>query len=124
MFKKLLVSVMILVNGLVPVLNVDVSMLSAQPATVLAAATGADWPMSGANPQRTSWTSTEVSGSLSPEWYRIIEPYIPAKAQLIAANGLLYVSTAQGLYALDAANGGQRWVFPTEMPLGNSPKLN
>ena len=31
--------------------------------------TGADWYMSGANPQRTSWVSTELTGSLKVEWY-------------------------------------------------------
>lgn len=123
MFKKLLVGMMVLVIGLVPVFKVSASFSPAQPLAAVAAPAGTEWPMSGANPQRTSWTSVEVSGSLSPEWYRIIEPYIPAKAQLIAANGLLYVSTAQGLYALDAATGSQRWVYPTELPLGNSPTI-
>src|SRR3974390_1299955 len=83
----------------------------------LAAATGAEWPMAGANPQRTSWTPEEVRGQLKPVWYRPIEPYIPQKAQVIAANGMLYISTARGLYALDATTGATRWVFPTELPL-------
>ena len=123
MFKKLLVSMMVLVIGLVPVFNVSASFSPIQPYAAVAAPAGTEWPMSGANPQRTSWAAVEVSGGLSPEWYRIIEPYIPAKAQLIAANGLLYISTAQGLYALDAATGSQRWVYSTELPLGNSPTI-
>jgi hypothetical protein len=81
------------------------------------------WWMAGANPQRTSRTEEEVRGRLHPEWYRPIEPYIPAKVQIIAANGLLYISTARGLYALDAETGAERWVYATEMPLGHSPTV-
>lgn len=83
----------------------------------------ASWPMAGANPQRTSWTPTEVRGQLKPQWYKIFDAYIPPRVQLIAANGLIYVATARGLYALDAASGAQRWVFPTALPLGNSPTI-
>ena len=82
-----------------------------------------DWPMAGANPQRTSWTTEEVRGTLSPVWYRPIEPFISQKTQIIAANNLLYVSTAAGLYALNADNGSTAWVFPTELPLGHSPTI-
>jgi hypothetical protein len=93
-----------------------------------AAADGA-WPMAGANPQRTSWTPEEVTGNLKPEWYAVIEPYIPNKVQIIAANDLIYVSTARGLYAFYAASsdpskiGTVAWVFPTELPLGHSPTI-
>lgn len=80
--------------------------------------------MAGANAQRTSWTPEEVRGSLDPLWYRPIEPFIQAKVQLIAANGLIYVSTAKGLYALDAGDGAIAWVYPTEMPLGHSPTVH
>ena len=81
------------------------------------------WPMAGANPQRTSWSPEEVRGRLNPVWYRPVEPYIQPNTQLVAANGLIYVSTASGLYALDAETGAQRWVFGTEMPLGNAPTI-
>ena len=84
----------------------------------------ADWPMTAANPQRTSWTPTEVTGSLNINWYRPIEAYIPQNAQLIAANGLIYVTTSKGLYALNAANGNVVWRFDTELPLGNSPTID
>ncbi len=84
---------------------------------------GYDWPMLGANPQRTSWNSEEVRGDLSIEWYRPIEPYIPYKVQPIAANGKIYVSTARGLYAFAASTGEVVWVYPTEMPLGHSPTI-
>jgi hypothetical protein len=79
--------------------------------------------MAGANPQRTSWTPAEVSGQLSPVWYRPIEPYIPPQVQIIAANNTIYLSTSAGLYALDSETGAVRWVFGTELPLGNSPTI-
>lgn len=82
-----------------------------------------EWPMAGANPARTSWTTEEVKGTLNPIWYRVIEPYIAPYVQIIAANGLLYISTAGGLYALDATTGVTAWVYPTEMPLGNAPTI-
>ena len=82
-----------------------------------------EWSMAAANPQRTSWTSEEVRGKLNPAWFKPIEPYIPMNAQLIAAHGNLYVSTSAGLYVLDAGTGAEKWVYPTEMPLGNSPTI-
>jgi hypothetical protein len=79
--------------------------------------------MVAANPQRTSWTPEEVRGNLSVQWYRPIEPYIPYKIQPIAANGKIYVPTSRGLYAFSAINGDLLWVYPTELPLGNSPTI-
>ena len=86
-----------------------------------AAAVDVAWPMAGANPQRTGWTAANISGGLSLDWYRTITPYIPPRFQIIAANNTLYISSAKGLYALNASTGGQNWVFPTELPLGQSP---
>jgi hypothetical protein len=83
-----------------------------------------DWPMAGANPQRTSYSREEVPGRLKPVWYRQIEPFILDRVQIVAALGNLYISTARGLYVLDAATGGEKWVFPTEMPLGHSPTVH
>ncbi len=88
-----------------------------------ASSDAASWPMAGANPQRTSWTSEEVRGDLNPIWYRAIEAYVPPNVQVIAAGGLLYLSTAEGLYAFDAATGSTVWVYPTGLPLGNSPTI-
>ncbi len=88
------------------------------------ATVAADWPMAGANPERTSWTPEEVGGRLKPVWYKPFEPYISQKVQIIAAYQTLYIATAQGLYALDAKSGAQRWVYPTELPLGNSPTIS
>ena len=94
----------------------------ASPARMGASAEVA-WPMAGANPQRTSWTAEEVQGALNPIWYRVVEPYIAPYVQIIAANGLLYIATSAGLYALNAASGATAWVYPTELPLGNSPTV-
>jgi len=91
--------------------------------TVTDVAAEGDWPMAAANPQRTSWTPEEVRGRLNPIWYKTIEPYISPKVQIIAANDLLYISTARGLYALDAETGDEVWVYPTELPLGHSPTI-
>lgn len=82
-----------------------------------------DWPMAGANPERTSWTAEEVRGQLQPVWYKPFEPYISQKVQIITAYDMLYIATANGLYALDSESGAQRWVYPTDLPLGHSPTL-
>jgi outer membrane protein assembly factor BamB len=72
------------------------------------------WRMVGANPERTSWVpsgsenQTAIPGQLKLEWYKPFEPFIWQKVQIIAADGLLYVATARGLYALDAETGDER----------------
>lgn len=83
-----------------------------------------EWAMAAANPERTSWTPEEVRGKLFPQWFKPFDAYILPRVQIIAADGLLYVSTAAGLYALDANTGSQVWVYPTEMPLGHSPTIH
>ena len=84
----------------------------------------ASWPMVAANPERTSWTPEEVSGALRVEWYRPIEAYISQNVQIIASNGLIFISTARGLYALNPTTGDTVWRFDTELPLGNSPTVH
>ena len=81
------------------------------------------WSMAGGNPERTSWTPEEVRGKLKPDWYMPIEPYILPRVQIIAAYGTLYLSTSRGLYAVDASSGAQKWIYPTELPLGHSPTV-
>jgi hypothetical protein len=81
------------------------------------------WSMPGANPGRTSWVSEEVPGRLKPLWYKQFESYIPPKVQIITAYSTLFVSTSNGLYALNADTGEERWVYPTELPLGDSPTV-
>src|SRR5437867_3994237 len=87
----------------------------------------ADWPTVGANTSRTSWTTEQVKLAQRQNeqvvWYRPIEAYIPENVQIIAANNLLYIATARGLYALNAATGAIAWRYDTEMPLGNSPTI-
>lgn len=86
--------------------------------------TGVGWVMAGGNPERTSWTPEEVRGNLKPYWYRPLESYILPRVQVIAEYGNLYISTANGLYALDAKTGAEKWVYPTELPLGHSPTVS
>ena len=81
------------------------------------------WFMAGANPSRTSWVEDEVGGRLSPVWYKTFDAFIPARVQVIATGGSLYIATARGLYALDAETGAERWTYPTRLPLGNSPTV-
>lgn len=81
------------------------------------------WPTVAGNHERTSSTTDEVTGPLTLRWYRPIEAYIPQNVQVIASNGLLFLSTARGLYAFNAANGEVAWRFDTELPLGNSPTV-
>ena len=85
---------------------------------------GAGWPTVAGNNERTSWTAEAVTGQLQIEWYRPIEAYIPQNVQLIASDGLIFVSTARGLIALHAGNGSVYWRFDTELPLGNSPTVS
>jgi hypothetical protein len=92
-----------------------------------------DWHTLAGDEQRTSWTSEQVPNAallasrrditIYPLWSKPIAPYIPHKVQVIAANGMIYVSTSKGLYAFDAATGVKRWVYATEMPLGHSPTV-
>lgn len=83
------------------------------------------WTMAGANPQRISWTPDEAPGMLREAWVRPIEPYIAQKVQVIGADTpsgkMVFVSTGKGLYAFDASDGAEKWVYATELPLGNSP---
>ncbi len=81
------------------------------------------WPTLAANPARTSWTAAEVRGGLKPLWFHHFEPYISQKIQIIAVDNTLYLSTSDGLYALDADTGAEKWVYPTDLPLGHSPTV-
>jgi len=85
--------------------------------------TSQTWSTVAANPQRTSWTPEEVTGRLHVEWYRPIEAFIQPRVQIIAWNGILYLATGSGLYALRADNGQVIWRYDTEMPVGNSPTV-
>lgn len=83
-----------------------------------------DWATVAGNPQRTSWSTEDVrANNMKVAWYRPIEAYIPQNVQLIAANGLIFVATARGLYALHAVTGQEVWRLNTELPIGNSPTV-
>ncbi len=83
-----------------------------------------DWPMAGANPQRTSWTSETLPDVISAQWVKPIYPLVPQKVQVIGAEGKVYVSTSAGLYAFDATTGADSWQYATALPLGHSPTYN
>lgn len=83
-----------------------------------------DWPLAGANVERTSWISEEVRGSLKPEWYSHFDAYISQKVQIIAASGFLFISASDGLHALSAESGDEIWHYQTELPLGHSPTFD
>ena len=70
------------------------------------AQTQTDWPMTAANPERNSHNSVEVRGNLSVDWYRVIDPFIDTKVQVIAAAGKVFVATSQGLFAFDSTTNG------------------
>ena len=70
--------------------------------TDVSAQTSPDWPMAGANPQRTSWTPENLPGNIATVWVKPIEAYISQHVQVIGAEGKVFVSTAKGLYAFDA----------------------
>src|SRR3989344_7086825 len=90
-------------------------------ATEVQAQTSTDWPMPGYNVQRTSWGPSGPKGLLKGEWAKPIEPYISQKVQIVAAENKIFLSTAKGLYAFNASDGNQLWVYATSMPLGHSP---
>ena len=68
-----------------------------------------DWPMAGANPQRTGWSPETLPGNIRTAWVKPIVPYISQHVQVVGAAGKVYVSTAAGLYAFDANNGADVW---------------
>jgi hypothetical protein len=96
-----------------------ISMAALAAASALSADT--EWTMAGANPQRTSHNDVEVRGNLSIDWYRVIDPFVDSKVQVVAAAGKIFLSTSRGLVAFDAATGNQLWFYRTELPPGHSP---
>ncbi len=90
----------------------------------------ADWPMAGHDVRRSSWApEDDMPPAVQPVWHVVIEPYIPSRANLVTVKGkdgrpdLVFVPTADGVYALRADNGGTHWFYPTPMPVGHSPAV-
>jgi hypothetical protein len=95
------------------------------------------WPTVAGNLARTGWVADQaqfisesypVNGEMWNfgtfiQWYRPIEAYIPNYVNIIAANDLVYISSARGLYALRYDTGELIWRFDTQLPLGNSPTI-
>ncbi|MBM4019133.1 MAG: hypothetical protein FJ288_12540 [Planctomycetes bacterium] len=49
---------------------------------------GADWPMAGHDPQRSSWAAEEqMPPATQPLWHRVIGPFIPSRSHLVTAAG-------------------------------------
>ena len=86
-----------------------------------AAAVHADWRMPAHDPQRTSY-SAESANVSSLAWYQPIPEYIPSRSHVItvegpsAAEDKLFVTTADGVYSLDPANGNTRWFYDMDLP--------
>lgn len=88
-----------------------------------ARAASEDWPTVAGDYERSSRTTAEVRGRARPEWYVAFDAHIHPWTQPICVDGRIYVSTARGLYAIDGGDGSVLWVYPTELPLGNSPTV-
>ena len=88
----------------------------------ISAQTNADWYMAGANPERTSWVSGDVSSVTGISWYRPIEAFIDAQTQIVTGSSFnhIYLSTAKGLLVFNPLTGDLAWRFDTELPLGQS----
>ncbi len=82
------------------------------------------WSTVGANPQRTSWTPEEVRGQLVPLWYKPIQPFVPSKTQILAEKNTLFVTTNAGIYAISTDTSDVLWIYPTQMPPGNTPTIS
>lgn len=86
----------------------------------------ADWYTAGANFERTSWVSDEITGNLTPAWYRPIEAYIDQKTQIVAVGDRIYVASSRGLYCLDGRTGQScsGWTdYRTDLPVGHTPTV-
>jgi hypothetical protein len=88
----------------------------------------ADWPMAGANPQRTNWVPETLPDVISTQWVKPIYGLVPQRVQAIGATvgslKLVFVASSQGLYAINADTGADVWQYATALPLGHSPTFN
>ena len=84
----------------------------------------ADWPMPGHDAQRTSWASEDAMPVPTRAiWAKKFDPFLPASVQIVtsSAQNKIYVTAADGIYALDPATGAQVWKYAMSPPPGNAP---
>ena len=80
-----------------------------------------EWHTLAADPQRSSAVTERVTDATELVRYRSLDTYIHYRTQIIAAGNRLFISTTDGLWALDAETLDPAWLYRTEMPLGHSP---
>ena len=82
----------------------------------------ASWPMAGANPSEPPGQQKKYVANSSHSGISHSSRTSPKRSRSLPCT-YLGISTAKGLYALDAESGAQRWVYPTALPLGHSPTI-
>ena len=80
------------------------------------------WPQLQNDAQHTGYTPATLGTNFSIVWKRAFQPEkIHPQVQAIIYGGRVFVGTESGnLYALNAANGAQNWVFTAGGPILNS----
>jgi hypothetical protein len=77
-----------------------------------AAASAADWPQAGGNPQHTNFTPDSPAPPYQVAWVAEFGPELIYSATPVVAQGRVFQTTLNGhLYALDAATGKRLWWF-------------
>jgi outer membrane protein assembly factor BamB len=106
-------------------------------ASLLPAATAADWPQYRADAERSGHTSEALPAELSLAWtYKPVHPPIPAwprddrmlfdRAHDVVIGGgvLLFGTSAEGrVIALDPATGEEKWSYFTDAPVRFAPAI-
>ncbi len=89
---------------------------------VEAQANGADWPQVQRTPQRTGYTSEQISMDVDIAWTHPFQPEkIYPQVQAIVYGGRVFVGTEMGtLHALDAATGTPTWQYDVGSPILSS----
>jgi outer membrane protein assembly factor BamB len=59
---------------------------------------------------------------LSRLWHRFDGRAEVVDVVQVAADGMLFIATARGLYALGAETGDERWVYATDLPRSTAPQ--
>lgn len=86
-----------------------------------------NWPMPGANVQRTGWNSQEAwdaEPGMTVRWYAGIADYVPYFWSPLIVDDVLFMATHAGIHAIDislANEGDELWTYPMAMPPGHMP---